>query len=125
MVKKDQTGNSSVYRFTVNKHPDILENFRKNHESIRNQVRNEQEYLSQFVHSQGKLTYWPDGWCQSFKYNCIQKGIKAWFTPPVKPKGTKIVIFHGNPNPPDAIVGRSGKWYRKVLPTPWVKEHWR
>lgn len=124
-VKKDVTGNSSVYRFTVNKHPDILENFRKNHESVRQQVRNEQEYLSQFVAGQDKLTYWPDGWCQSFKYNCIQKGLKAWFTPPVKPEGTKIVIFHGNPNPPDAVVGRSGKWYRKVLPTPWVKEHWR
>ncbi len=124
-VKKDVTGNSSVYRFTVNQHADILDNFRQNHAAIRKQVRNEQEYLSQYVHDQGKLSYWPESWCKSFKYNCIHKGLKAWFKAPEKPQGAKIIIFHGNPNPPDAVVGRSGKWYRKVLPTPWVAEHWR
>lgn len=124
-VKKDVTGNSSVYRFTVNAHPDILENFRKNHETIRNEVRNEQEYLSQYVASKGKLSYWPDEWCKSFKYHCNQRGFKSWFHPPERPKKAKIIVFHGNPNPPDAIAGRSGKWYRKVLPTPWVAEHWQ
>jgi hypothetical protein len=123
-VKKDATGNSSVYRFTINRHPDILDNFKKNHQEIRKSVRNEQEYLSQFINAQEKLSYWPYDWCKSFKYNCIQKGIKAWFKPPIKPLGAKIIVFHGKPNPPDAIEGQSGKWYRKVLPTPWVKKHW-
>ena len=40
-------------------------------------------------------------------------------------KKAKIIIFHGKPNPPEAIEGKSGKWYRRVLPTPWVAEHWR
>ncbi len=124
-VKKDVTGNSSVYRFTAGEHADILANFRKNHESIRKQHRNEQEYLSHYVDEQDKLSYWPDSWCKSFKYHCIHKFPKSWFSPPEKPEGAKIVVFHGNPNPPDAIVGRSGKWYRKVLPTPWVKEYWK
>jgi hypothetical protein len=35
------------------------------------------------------------------------------------------VIFHGHPNPPDAIAGRSIKFTRRVRPTPWVAEHWR
>jgi hypothetical protein len=124
-VKKDVTGNSSVYRFTINKHADILDNFRKNHKEIRKLVRNEQEYLSQYVAGQDKLSYWPVTWCQSFKYNCVKKGITAWFSPPELPLGTKIVIFHGKPNPPDAICGRSGKWYRKVLPSKWIAEHWQ
>lgn len=119
-------GNSSVYRFESGAHANILDNFRKHHETIRKQHRNEQAYLSHFVHDQGKLSYWPTTWCQSFKYHCTQKNyIKQWLKAPELPEGTKIVIFHGNPNPPDAIEGRSGKWYRKVLPTPWVKEHWR
>lgn len=123
-VRKDVTGNSSVYRFTVNAHPDILEYFRDNHEQIRRQVRNEQEYLSWYVSNHGKLSYWPDHWCRSFKYHCNHRGVKSWFQPPSKPDDAKIIVFHGNPNPPDAIAGRSGKWYRKVLPTPWVAEHW-
>nr|WP_289029288.1 glycosyltransferase [uncultured Paraglaciecola sp.] len=124
-VKTDVTGNSSVYRFTVGKHANILENFRKNHNTIRQKFRNEQEYLSQYVSQMGELSYWPNTWCKSFKYNCIHKGVMAWFKVPKKPKNCKIVVFHGNPNPPDAIYGKSGKWYRKVLPTPWVAEHWR
>lgn len=124
-VKKDVTGNSSVYRFTVNAHPDILENFRKNYKQIMQEVRNEQEYLSQYVARCGQLSYWPDEWCKSFKYHCNQKGLKSWFHAPERPQRAKIIVFHGNPNPPDAIAGRSGKWYRKVLPTAWVAEHWQ
>ena len=78
-VKKDVTGNSSVYRFTAGEHADILANFRKNHESIRKQHRNEQEYLSHYVDEQDKLSYWPDSWCKSFKYHCIHKFPKSWF----------------------------------------------
>ncbi len=123
-AKKDCTGNSSVYRFTVNRHADILETFRQNHASIRRWARNEQEFLSRYVADHGQLSYWPDHWCRSFKYHCNRGGLRAWFQPPHKPSDAKIIVFHGNPNPPDAIAGRSGKWYRKVLPTPWVAEHW-
>ena len=124
-VKKNVTGNSSVYRFTVNAHADILENFRKNHVKIREEVRNEQEYLSQYVARHDKLAYWPKERCRSFKYHCNRKGLGSWFHPPEPPPQAKIIIFHGKPNPPDAILGRSGKWYRKILPTPWVAEHWQ
>ncbi len=124
-VKHDVTGNSSVYRFTVNAHADILENFRRDHVAIRQRFRNEQEYLSHFVSGQGALSYWPEQWCRSFKYHCNQRGLRAWFLPPERPPQARIVVFHGNPNPPEAIAGKSGKWYRKVLPTQWVAEHWR
>jgi len=44
---------------------------------------------------------------------------------PTLPDGAKIVIFHGEINPPDAINGSGGKWYRHVKPSPWLKDYWR
>ena len=124
-VRKDTTGNSSVYRFEMGKFSDVLENFEKNFKKIRAKFRNEQEYLSDYMLKNHSLKYWPIEWCQSFKKNCVQKGLKQFFLAPLLPKDAKIIIFHGKPNPPEALKGRSGKWYRKVLPTLWVAEHWR
>ena len=124
-VRKDTTGNSSVYRFEMGKFSDVLDNFEKDFERIRTKYRNEQEYLSDYMKNNHSLEYWPVEWCQSFKKNCVQKGLKQFFLTPHLPKKAKIIIFHGKPNPPEAIEGKSGKWYRRVLPTPWVAEHWR
>tara|TARA_B100000242_G_scaffold141367_1_gene100523 strand:- start:1927 stop:2652 length:726 start_codon:yes stop_codon:yes gene_type:complete len=124
-VRKDTTGNSSVYRFEMGKFSDVLDNFEKNFKKIRAKFRNEQEYLSDYMLKNHSLKYWPIEWCQSFKKNCVQKGLKQFFLAPLLPKNAKIIIFHGKPNPPEALKGRSGKWYRKVLPTLWVAEHWR
>jgi len=49
----------------------------------------------------------------------------GFFKPARIPDGAKVVVFHGKPNPPDAIIGRSGKWYRRVIPVAWVDELWR
>ncbi len=40
------TGNSSVYRFELGAHPDVLEYFQGHLDEIRQQFRNEQAYLS-------------------------------------------------------------------------------
>ena len=39
-------------------------------------------------------------------------------------KGSRIILFHGLPNPPEAIKGQSGKWYRHIKPSPWIKDYW-
>ena len=119
------TGNSSVYRFKLGAFPNILPYFRANFNEISQKFRNEQEYLSWFVHKEGKLSYWNKDWCKSYKYHCLRKVPFAYFQPPVKPKGAKIIIFHGEINPPDAISGGGGKWYRYVLPSDWIKESWQ
>ena len=59
------TGNSSVYRFELGKHPEVLERFRAEHAAIRARLRNEQAWLSEAMHAQGKLSYWPAAWCAS------------------------------------------------------------
>ena len=123
--KRDETGNTSVYRYTVGSHRDLLDYLRDHQDEALRTVRNEQEYVTGFLARQGRLRYWPAPWCVSFKRHCVRKGLASWFSPPRIPPGAKIIAFHGKPNPPDAIAGVSGKWYRRVLPTQWVADNWR
>ncbi len=123
--KKDGTGNTSVYLFTVGAHVDALDHLRNGYPKVVEEVRNEQEFITGYLGRQGKVSYWPEEWCRSFKRHCMRRGIMGWFAPPVIPPGARVIAFHGKPNPPDAIAGISGKWYRRVLPTAWVAEHWR
>lgn len=123
--KSDGTGNTSVFRFEIGAHADAMAYLAENTEGVMQRVRNEQEFITQHVASQGRLSYWPEGWCVSFKRHCVRRPPMSFFKPPVLPEGAKVVAFHGKPNPPDAIAGRSGKWYRKILPTPWVEELWQ
>ena len=119
------TGNRSVYRFKLGSFPEILPYFRENFEEISHKFRNEQEYLSWYVDQQKKLSYWPKDWCKSYKYHCLQKIPLAYFKPPIKPQDAKIIIFHGEINPPEAVSGGGGKWYRYVLPSDWIKDAWQ
>lgn len=119
------TGNSSVYRFEAGAHPEILDYFVKNIEQVKHEVRNEQEYLTREVHRMGKLTYWPKDWCVSFKYGCMPVFPFNYFKVPTIPQGARVVVFHGLPNPDDAVIGKGKGIRRHVLPTPWISEHWR
>jgi hypothetical protein len=119
------TGNSSVYRFEIGAHCDLLDFFRVNFENIRNEVRNEQAYLSRELHAQGKQKYWPSEWCVSWKYHCIPKIPFNYFIAPKIPKDARILIFHGVMNPPDAILGKSNGNWRHALPAPWIEDYWK
>ena len=118
------TGNSSVYRFELGAHPDVLAYFREHFAEIRAQFRNEQAYLSDFLHKQGKLQYWPAAWCPSFKYHGIPPWPTNYWRAPFVPEGARIVIFHGECNPPDALAGRRNRRFRYIRPATWVAEHW-
>lgn len=122
--KADVTGNTSVYRYQAGAHADLLDILRTRQAQVLGEVRNEQEFVTGTLSRQGKLTYWPQAWCRSFKRHCIPAPL-GWFGAPRIPKDAAIIAFHGRPHPDDAIAGRSGKWYRRVAPTPWVAEHWR
>jgi len=117
-------GNSSVFRFEIGQYPQILEYFEKNFKQIKSEVRHEQAYLSREMHKLGKMQFWPNEWVPSFKYHCAPSWIKSWFEAPVIPNDAKIILFHGLPNPPEAIKGISGKWYRHIQPTPWIEKYW-
>jgi len=119
------TGNSSVYRFELGAHPDVLAYFRSHVEDIRARFRNEQAYLSDFLHRQGKLQYWPSAWCPSFKYHSIPRWPANYWQEPFVPKDARIVIFHGECNPPDALAGMRNRRFRFIRKAHWIGEHWR
>ena len=121
---KKREGNSSIFRFEIGQFSQILDYFESNSEQIKNEVRHEQAYLSREIDKLGKLEYWPDEWVPSFKYKCCPSWFKAWFVAPSIPRGARVILFHGLPNPPEAIAGRSGKWYRHIQPSPWIKDYW-
>jgi hypothetical protein len=119
------TGNSSVYRFELGEHPEVLERFRAEHEDIRTRLRNEQAWLSEVMHQQGKLGYWPAEWCVSWKYHCIARFPSNYWRQPFIPQGARILVFHGVMNPPDALAGRSNGNWRYAKAAPWIANHWR
>lgn len=87
----------------------------------------DQAYLTETVTNR---TYWPNGWCVSFKRSCL------WYYPfnllfrnVRQPKGAKVVIFHGDPRPWDLILKPGVRWgtNRKfgTQPVEWVKDYYR
>lgn len=120
-------GNSSVFRFEIGKHPDILSHYLTRGDEVRAQHRNEQAYLSHAMHEKGILQYWDAQWCRSFKTHCMRTFPLGYFLPAKHPgPETKVVIFHGKPNP-DMIrqSWHSANFLRAVRPTDWVLENWR
>jgi hypothetical protein len=119
------TGNSSVYRFELGAHADVLAYFRAHMDEVQAKYRNEQAYLSDVLHAQGKLAYWPVAWCPSFKY----QGIPAWpsnyWKEPFVPEGARIMVFHGECNPPDALAGRRNRRFRFIRPARWITKFWK
>lgn len=118
-------GNSSVYRFRIGRYEAILQKFRREFPAIQSQYRNEQAYLSAEINRLGELSFWPEAWCPSFKYHCMQPWPVSHFRDATIPPEAKVVIFHGHPEPAEAISGITHKWYRPVRPTGWVADHWQ
>ncbi len=119
------TGNSSVYRFQLGAHVEVLAEFLATQEEVRKRFRNEQAFLSDVLHQQGRLNYWPSDWCKSYKYHCIPAWPSNYWRDPFIPAKARILIFHGVINPPDALAGRSNRFLRVVKPAQWIAAHWR
>ena len=116
-------GNSSVYCFEVGKHADVLEYFGKHADEIYVKHGNSQTYLSKKI---GDIKFWPDEWCRSFKFHSIPKGLKRYFQIPTVPDGCRILVFHGAPDPDQAMIGDYGTKLRKFYkPAPWISKYWK
>ena len=145
-AKNEEFGNSSVFRFEIGQHADILKFFEENFDTIRRQVRHEQAYMSREMKNKRIFSFWDvaaaqvtggndfcacrrrsfcNGWCVSFKYCCLLPFPLNWFMTPKIPRGAKIIIFHGNPNNEQAMNGFTAKFgLRHVRPVEWVREYW-
>ena len=125
-LKGTNVGNSSVFRFKIGSRPDVLEYFLQNRDEVYANFRNEQAYLSWAIARKQELLFWDPTWCLSFKRHFMRRFPLGYFCEPKKRPGTKIIVFHGNPNPDcarDGWVGSLGT--RAVRKTPWLAELWR
>ena len=69
----------------------------------------------------GKLEYWQDEWVPSFKYRCYPSWIKSRFEVSSMPEGTEAILFPGLSSLRETV---SGKWYRNIQLSPWIKGYW-
>ena len=120
-------GNSSCFRFDAGeKSHYIYETFEKEAGIAMDQkyFTTEQEYMTHAV-GKDKVNFWPDNFVRSFKRSCVWPWpLNHFLVPRLKPD-TRILCFHGKPNPDQAIAGYRGKhlntWTR---PCAWVKDLW-
>jgi hypothetical protein len=120
--RKPGIGNSSVFRWIPGSQDHIWEGFSAAPDQVRQAHRNEQEYVSTVARG---LDFWPEPLCRSFKRHCLPRGMLKPFLTPRLPPGARVLIFHGDPKPGDAIAGRSAKWYRRFRPAPWLADYYR
>lgn len=100
-----------------------------------------QEYLSsKIIEKEGSLNFWPDNWFCSFRYHCLPKigPLRHFIVPkiPTNRADLKVIVFHGFPNPKEAIEGiwlddktkkplKSWKrLYKACKPTHWIQDYW-
>jgi hypothetical protein len=117
-------GNSSVFRFRPSLGSGVFNYFCSNGAAIARKHRNEQEYLTQFMRDHGHLAFWPKAWCRSFRLSCVPLWPRSLWQPPTIPDDSRIIVFHGDPKPPTAILGKRGL-FLGMRPAPWVAQHWR
>lgn len=139
-------GNTSVFRFRVGSHPEIYNFFMAGPVRLYEEdFTIEQEYISavlgdgrvrprgaasaEIQWGQDEQAFWPKAWCRSFKKDLLPVWPLRWWLVPKLPAGCSVVVFHGKPDPDEAMVGRwpaKGwkKLYKYVRPTPWVAQHW-
>jgi hypothetical protein len=145
----EKLGQTSVYRMKVGNLAPLQEIFRADPQGVADTYKYEQRFVTR--NAPGGVKFWPRGWLAHFRMHCVPPFPLNYVKEPSLPKNSRIVIFAGNLNPPDAIAGRwdekdphrppldhiraafngqrresFGKHLRHyVRPTAWVKKLWQ
>ena len=133
-----RVGQASAYSWVVGTLGYIKEYFEKYPKEVVDRYYTaSQEYLSdKVIQRYGSLNFWPKGWFCSFRFHCMPKfgPLRHFITPtiPTNFEGLKAVVFHGDPNPKEAIEGiwplkQGQKWkriYKVCRPTKWIERYW-
>jgi len=109
--------NSSVFMYEIGAHPSVWSEFAKDPETLSKKYSGgDQHWITENLPD---ASIWPDGWCRSFKWPYHYKDMAYDFDAGFVDE-TKIVVFHGSPNPPDAIPG-----WNAYPPSPWIADYWK
>lgn len=127
-------GNSSVYRVTVGTHDHVWNDFIRDPDYVidnfhgKTRLGGDQRWVN---HAITDYSYFPEGKIVSFKRHCGAKSFEldlfgkkvttAGFGEAKVPEGAAVVLFHGDPVPPQVIHGSHGRWKK----APFVADHWR
>lgn len=118
-------GNSSVFRFTAGVDSNyIYQTFIDEMHLAENRkhFNTEQAFLT---YAAKDVIWWPEDWVKSFKWNCRPLFPLNLIYAPSQPKDCRILVFHGKPDPEEAILGYRGKKiHHHTRPAPWIDENW-
>jgi hypothetical protein len=117
-------GNSSVFRYDIGQHADILEAYLADPAAATAAYEISQQFQSAQLARTGLLAYWPKGLCVSFKNDCVPRGPASFWRDPAVPAGAKIVVFAGTPKMSDVLEGGGHKWYRRIGNVDWLRRAW-
>lgn len=115
-------GNSSIFRWRANTMQFAVDKFYAERDWALSNFKPPQVYLT---YALGEKYWWPESWVRSFKRHAVPAFPFNMFMTPRIPRDTRILVFHGLPDPDQAIEGyRPGKLHRWTRPSPWIEDYW-
>ncbi len=122
--KRPDVGNSSVFRWRAGTTQFVVDDFLREKDRLLQHYgfRSPQRYLTVGI---GERRWWPEAWVQSFKRHSVPAFPLNLVAAPRLPTGARILVFHGRPDPDQALNGwQQGKLHRRTRPAPWIADHW-
>ncbi len=121
--KRPDVGNSSVFRWRAGAMQFAVDKFHAERDWALARFRPPQTYLT---YALGEKYWWPEAWVRSFKRHSVAGFPFNLLAAPRLPADTHILVFHGHPDPDEALNGyRAAKMHRRTRPAPWIADHWR
>ena len=112
--KSRKVWNSSVFRLEIGKQAHVYKEFiRRGPEKVMASLHGDQNFISEMIPD---AALWPADWCVSYKYHCC---VPKDATPHL-PEGARVLVFHGKPDPHEAISGE----HRRYKAAPWLADYW-
>lgn len=122
--RRPAVGNSSVFRFEAGSTQYAYETFLREMDRAedRSQFNTEQAFLT---YALGDPHWWPAPWIRSYKWDLRPAFPLNLLRAPRLPADCRILVFHGRPDPDEAIRGFKGrKPHHHTLPAPWIADYW-
>ncbi len=124
-------GQASVMRFDGNIMQPVLARYLADPIAVLENYVTEQEYI--WANAVLHAAFFDERLCLSFKKHVMHSGLKRFSSSPYEvPDLASMLVFHGRPNPPEAIKGEWGKpmlavkrWWKGLKPCPWIEDYWR